>query len=141
MNIDINYFAILLAGIGSMALGFLWYSPVILGKQWMKERKFTSDSLKKAQGEMGKLYGLSFVVSLITAYMLLHVMALSLNFYHYSPVLTGFSSALSMWLGFVMPVQVTATIFSDAKNWKLFAIDSGYQLCSLVVMGVILSFF
>lgn len=43
-----------------------------------------------------------------------------------------------MWLGFVMPVQVTTTIFSDKKNWKLFAIDTGYQLVSLLGMGLVL---
>ncbi|MEN9406897.1 MAG: hypothetical protein RLZZ455_113 [Candidatus Parcubacteria bacterium] len=139
MTIEVNYLAVLLAGVVSMVLGFLWYSPIILGKPWMKERGFTAESMKKAQKEMGKLYGVSFVVSLITAYVLSHVMTLSMSFFRYDALTAGFSTAFFMWLGFVMPVQLTGTIFSDKKNWKLLAIDTGYQLVSLLGMGVVLS--
>lgn len=135
MNIEVNYIGILVAGIASMAIGFLWYGPYVLGKPWMKERGLTTESLKKAQKEMGKLYGLSFVASLVTAYVLNHVMVLAENFFHYSTVSTGLTSAFWMWLGFIMPVQLTATIFGN-KNWKLLGIDTGYQLVSILAMGL-----
>lgn len=138
MNIEVNYVAVLFAGVASMALGFLWYSPMVLGKPWMKEKKFTPEKLKSEQKEMGKWYAVSFVVSLITAYVLSHGMSLSMNFFNYPVMQTGLTTALWMWLGFMMPVQLTATIFGD-KNFKLLAIDSGYQLVSLLVMGVVLS--
>ena len=134
MGIEVNYLAVVVAGIVSMALGFLWYSPMVLGKTWMKEKGLTPDKLKSAQKEMGKLYGLSFVVSLVTAYVLTHVMALSENFFHYPMLQTGLTTAFWMWLGFMMPVQITATIFGE-KNWKLFGIDTGYQLVSVLAMG------
>ncbi len=138
MGIEVNYIAVLLAGVASMALGFLWYSPMVLGKQWMKEKGLTPESLKKAQEEMGKLYGLSFVVSLITAYVLFHVMALSENFFHYPKLETGVTTAFWTWVGFMMPVQLTATIFGN-KNWKLFGIDTGYQLVSIIAMGIVIA--
>lgn len=53
---------------------------------------------------------------------------------------TGLTSAFWMWLGFVMTVQLTGTIFGD-KNFKLFAIDTGYQLVALLGMGVVLGLF
>lgn len=137
MNIEVNYLAVLLAGVASMAAGFLWYSPLLLGKPWMKERGFTEATLKKAQADMGKLYGVSFVVSLVSAYVLTHVMVMSENFFHYPMVSTGLISAFWMWLGFVMPTQVTATIFGN-KNWKLLKIDTGYQLVSLLAMGLVI---
>lgn len=138
MNVEVNYLAVLLAAVASMALGFAWYSPYVLGKQWTRERGISAENLKKAQKEMGKLYALSFVVALITAYVLSHVMSLSENFFHYPMLSTGLITAFWMWLGFVMPVQITATIFSDKKNWKLFGIDTGYQLVSLLAMGAVI---
>ena len=138
MEIQVNFLAVIAAGIASMALGFLWYSPMVLGKPWMKERGLTPEKVKSDQKEMGKLYGVSFVVSLVMAYVLSHVMALSQNFYNYPMMQTGLTSAVFMWLGFMMPVQVTATIFSDKKNWKLFGIDTGYQLVSVLAMGVVI---
>lgn len=135
--IDVNYIAVIAAGVVSMILGFLWYSPMLLGKPWMKEKGYSAEPLKKAQKEMGKFYAISFVVSLITAYVLFHVMVMSMSYFNYPKLQTGLTSAFWMWLGFVMPVQITATIFGD-KNFKLFGIDTGYQLVSLLAMGVVL---
>lgn len=140
MNVEVNYVAVVLAGIAFMILGFLWYSPLLFAKPWMKLKGYTAASMKEAQSEMGKLYGLSFVLSLITAYVLSHVMGLSENFYGYTPVMTGVTTAFMMWLGFIMPVQVTATIFGE-KKWKLLSIDTGYQLVGMLIMGVVLGIF
>lgn len=135
--IEVNFFEVLLAAVASMAIGFFWYSQAFLGKPWMKEKGFTKESLKKAQAEMGKLYGLSFVIALISGYVLAHVMGLSSAFYGYSAVQTGLTSAFWMWLGFMMPVQVAATIFGE-KKWKLLGIDTGYQLASVLAMGLVI---
>ena len=137
MEVQVNYLAVLVAAVVSMILGFLWYSPIVLGKPWMKEKGLTSENLKKAQKEMGKMYGVSFVLSLVTAYVLSHVMTLSVNFFHYPLLQTGLTTAFWMWLGFVMPVQAGSTMFGS-KNWKLFGIDTGYQLVSVLTMGVVL---
>ena len=137
MNVEVNYIAVFLAAVVSMAIGFAWYSPMILGKQWIKEKGLTKEAMEKAKKEMGKWYGLSFVASLITAYVLSHVMFLSQNFFHYDPIPTGLITAFWMWLGFVMPVQLTATIFGN-KNFKLLGIDTGYQLVALLGMGIVL---
>lgn len=139
MNIEVNFLAVLLASFASMVLGFLWYGPIV-GKQWMKLKGYTAKSLKKDQSQMGKYYSISFVVALMTAFVLSHVMQLSQAAYNYPIMTTGMTTALWMWLGFVMPVQVTATIFGD-KKWSLFAIDTGYQLFSLMVMGGVLALF
>jgi hypothetical protein len=138
LNVEVNYLAVLLAGIASMVLGFLWYSPYLLGNMWMKEKGLSKESMKANQKEMGKLYGLSFLFSLVTAYVLSHVMSLSEFFFGYPILQTGITTAIWMWLGFVLPVQVTATIFGS-KNWKLLGIDTGYQLVSLLLMAVVLA--
>ena len=36
--VEINYLAVLVAAIASMALGFLWYGP-LFGNQWKKQSK------------------------------------------------------------------------------------------------------
>ncbi len=143
MNVEVNYLAVLLAAVASMVVGFVWYSPMLFGKQWSKLMGFTTEGIKKAQKEMGKWYGVSFVLALVTAYVLTHVMAMAMNFFHYSPVSTGLTSAFWMWLGFIMPVQATGVIFGKEHGkdqWKIFGINTGYQLVSLLVMGVVIGF-
>lgn len=136
MNIEVNYMAVLAAAVAAMAVGFVWYGP-LFGKPWMKLKGYTKESMEKAKKGMGMMYGISFVLGLLMAYILTHVMAMSMNMFHESALSTGLTSAFWMWLGFVMPVQATATIFGD-KNVKLLAIDTGHQLAALIAMGVVL---
>jgi hypothetical protein len=140
MEISINYLAVLVASIAVMVIGFLWYSPILFGEQWAKLKGYTDESLKAEQKKMGKLYSLSFLATLLMAYILSHVMALSNAFYGYGMLQTGLTSAIFMWLGFVMPIQFTSQLFGE-KKWKLFCIDTGYQLASLIVMGAVISLF
>src|SRR5262245_15148728 len=120
-----------------MAIGFAWYHPRLFGKQWMRLKGYTAEALKSEQSRMRKLYAVSFVLSLLTAYILWIVMALAENFYHFPRVQNGLTSGFLMWLGFMMPVQASEEIFGG-KQWKLFAINTGYQLVSILVMGLIL---
>ena len=138
MNVEVNYLAVLIAAIAAMVVGFLWYSPMLFGKQWMKLKGYTAESMKKEQKEMGKWYAVSFVLALVTAYVLSHVMTLSMNFFNYSELMTGITTAFWMWLGFVLPVQATGQIFGG-KKWNLLVLDTGYQLASLLVMGVVIA--
>lgn len=138
MGVEVNYFAILLAVVANMATGMLWYSPMLFAKPWMKAMGYTASSMKDDQKEMGKWYGISAILGGVMAYVLSHVMALSMNFFGTDPVTTGLTSAFWMWLGFIMPVQATTTIFSREKNWNLFGINTGYQLVSMLLMGLVL---
>ncbi len=137
MEIVVDYVAVLLAGIASMVVGFLWYSPSFFGKPWMALMGYTTKSLEAAKKEMGKIYALSFVASLLMAYVLSHVMTLSMNFFEYEALSTGLMSAFWMWLGFIAPVQLTDVLYGK-KNLKLYAINTGYQLASLLTMGAVL---
>ena len=137
MNVEVNYLSVLVAGIAAMVVGFLWYGPMLFAKPWMKLMGHTKESMEAGKKEMGKTYGMSFVFTLVSAYVLSHVMSFSESFYGYAPVMTGLSSGFFMWFGFVMPVQATDVIFGG-KKWKLFGINTGYQLVSLLVMGVVL---
>lgn len=137
MMIHVNYLAVLLAGVASMVVGYLWYSPMLFAKPWMKLMGHTKETMKAGQKEMGRMYMLSFVASLITAFILSHVLTLSLNFFKTSPLQVALTSSFWMWLGFVAPVQMTDIMFSGRK-WDLFFINTGYQLVSLLAMGVVL---
>lgn len=138
MEIEVNYFAVLAAAVLAQGVGFLWYSPILFGKPWAKLMGYTKESLAKAQKQMGPLYAISFFASLVTGYVLYHVMVLSSSFFGYTPLTTGLSTAFFLWLGFVAPVQLTDVIFGS-KKWSLFVINTGYQLAALIVMGVTLA--
>lgn len=136
--VEVNYLAILLAGVASTVVGFVWYSYALFAKPWMKLMGYTKESMAKDQKAMGPMYALSFVLSLVTAYLLAHVMAMSKEVIGNPDLTTGLMTAFFMWLGFIMPVQATDVIFGK-KPWKLFYINTGYQLASVLVMGVVIA--
>ena len=139
MNFEVDYMAVIVAAVVYMVVGFAWYSNYLFGKIWMKLAGHTPESLKKAQSEMGMLYGVGFVAALLMAFVLSHVMTLSQDFYGFPKVQTGLTTAFWMWLGFIMPVQLIDQIFGK-KNWQLLAVNTGCQLVSLLAMAVVIAY-
>jgi len=72
MGVEINYLAVLLAALSTMAVGAFWYTPAVFGNLWMKLAHVKPDKNMSA-GQSALMYGLAFVGSLVTAYVLAHV--------------------------------------------------------------------
>ncbi len=53
---NLNLWAILVAAISTMVVGFLWYSPLLFAKAWMKEMGYDPNDKAKTE-EMKKSAG------------------------------------------------------------------------------------
>jgi hypothetical protein len=134
-QVPVNYFAVLLCGISSMIIGYLWYGP-FFGKEWTKLVGFTPEKKAKAQKSMQQNYTAMFIASLVMADVLFHFI------WYAAPgnytLFISIKTALLAWIGFVATVSYTKFLFSpDRKPIKLLYIETGYQLVSLIAMGVI----
>jgi hypothetical protein len=118
-------------------VGFLWYSPLLFAKPWMREMGYDPDDKARAQ-EMqksaGPAYAGSFAASLLSAFTL----GLILHGLRGEDLHFGLMASFHIWLGFVATVQFTGALFMK-QSMKLFAINTGYQLVCYLVMGAILS--
>ena len=134
---SLNWLAILVAAISTMIVGFVWYSPLLFAKPWMREMGYDPNDKAKTQ-EMqksaGPAYAGSFVASLISAFTL----ALILHGLNAQGLDFGLMVSFHVWLGFVATVQFTGALFMK-QSMKLFAINTGYQLICYLVMGAILT--
>jgi hypothetical protein len=128
-DVDLNWLAILVAAVVPMVLGALWYSPVLFARPWMRAVGRTPEELSGAS--LG--YALSALVALVTSYVLARVV----KWAEVDDVWNGALVGLFVWIGFVATVLAVNTYFGGRPR-MLWAIDAGYQLASLVVMGVIL---
>jgi hypothetical protein len=124
-----NYIAIFVAAIVAMIVGFLWYSPVLFGSYWMKLMEY-----KKNRKGMQKTYILTFIAAIISASVLRYLIKITGAI----GVGGGIKIGFFVWLGFTTTVQFTDWIFSDKKK-ELYILNTGYQLVSFLIMGVILS--
>jgi len=133
----LNLLSVLAAAIATMILGFLWYSPLLFAKPWTVAMGYDLNDKAKME-EMrkgaGKLYGITFVTSLVSAFVLAKIIDVTTV----TSALYGMKIGFAVWLGFVTTVQLTSTLFKK-RPIKLYLIDTGYQLVCYLLMGAILA--
>jgi hypothetical protein len=134
----INYWAVIVAAAASFVLGGLWYGP-LFGKQWMLWSGVSMDKLNDGKkGGMAKSYILMFVGSLITAYVLGHIVLFGNAYLAAAGISAGIMAGFWVWLGFAAPITLSSVLW-EMKPWKLWLLNNGYYIVSLMIMGVILS--
>ena len=125
----ISWLAVIIAAVVKLAIGAGWYSPALFGKQWQQLAGITA-----AQVQAGLMPALiaEAIGDLIMAYILARFAA------HYGAVnlIDGVIVGFMAWLGFVATILANQ-IFYERKPQQLVAINGGYLLVSLVVMGAI----
>ena len=132
---DINYLAVLLAGLSSQPLGFLWYGP-LFAKPWMAARGYEQDSMEG--GDNPAIYGLALLFALVIAYS----MARLVDMVGADSVGDCLAIAAFVWAGFAGAVQAVQGIFNHAPSRvNAFLIEGGYQLTSFLLMGLIIGLF
>jgi hypothetical protein len=125
------------AAIATMVLGFLWYSPLLFARPWMRAMGYDPDDkarLADMQKGAGLMYGGAMLASLVSAFVLAKVIEITTV----NAALYGMKVGFAVWVGFVTTVQFTAFLF-ERRPFKLYAINTGYQLVCYLAMGAILA--
>lgn len=129
----ISVLPILGAAVAAMIIGALWYSPVGFGNAWIKLSGVSKATLAKAKKRgMGKIYAAAFASNL--------VMASVLAFFLTGPQASAISGAVTaavIWLGFIATMSLGMVLW-EGKPFKLYLLNNGHELLTLVVMGAIL---
>jgi hypothetical protein len=136
---EVNWLAILVCGVASMVLGFVWYGAVFRDL-WVRLSKHDMSHLSSAEGKAAANRGYiwSFVGSLVMAYILSHVITYASDYNNVEGISAGLSSGFWMWLGFIAPVTL-GTVLWEGKSWKLWFLNNAYNLLQLLIFGAILA--
>ncbi|MDP4012655.1 MAG: DUF1761 domain-containing protein [Candidatus Nanoarchaeia archaeon] len=129
---NVNYLAVFVTAIISMAIGMFWYSQKALGTQWIELSKIKIDK-KKMEG-MGQKMFIAFIAALITSF----VLANFIKFTEAANLVSGAQTGLLIWFGFIAPVQLGIVLW-ESKPIKLFLINTGCSLVNLAIIGAILA--
>jgi Protein of unknown function (DUF1761) len=124
-----NWLAVVAAAVATFMIGGLWYSPVLFGRAWMSANHFSQEDLK---GNMGRIFGLSFVFALVMAANLAAFLA-------DAKTTAGWGATAGFLAGFGWVALGVATIaLFERRSWKYILINGGYMTVSFTVMGLIL---
>jgi hypothetical protein len=113
--IDINYFAVVAAAVATFFLGWLWYSPVLLARQWMKAHGHTSEKLEQMKKNMAQALGVSAACNFVAAV----VLAVLTSWTGSITLLAGAALGVIAWVGFAAATGLTANMLSEKATRRL----------------------
>jgi len=129
-NVYINHLAVIVCALANLALGALWYSPVLFYKGWLNETGLSEAQLAKSNP--AKTYGLAFLFALVMSY--------NLAFF------LGDANTTATWgatAGFLAGFGWSTLIFAvialfEQRSWKYIFINGGYITVYFTLIGFIL---
>ena len=131
-HLHLHLLPVLVSALILWLLGAAWYSPPLFAKPWMAALGITPDPAKKK----GLLAGMisSLVGDFILAFALLHLIMWSNAASVHGGAFVGFL----VWLGFFAAPNFPQAIYEN-RPFKLFAINNGYWLVGLIIVGILLA--
>lgn len=138
-QVPINYLTVVAAATASTVIGMAWYG-FLFNKQWVALMGWTPQEIEaaKAKAAARRSYLVAAVGSLVMAYVLAHSLIFASAYFNASGFSAGLTAGFWNWLGFVAPVTLGAVLW-EGRPWKLWILNNGYWLVSLLAMGVILA--
>ncbi|HLV87269.1 MAG TPA: DUF1761 domain-containing protein [Candidatus Sulfotelmatobacter sp.] len=125
-----NWWAVLAAAVSMFLIGGVWYSKALFGRAWMSANNLSDADL--AKGNPGKIFGLSFLLSLL--------MAANLAAFLAEPKTTASWGATAGFLaGFGwVALGIAMVALFERRPARYVLINGGYMTVSFVIMGLIL---
>jgi hypothetical protein len=129
-NVTINHLAVFVCALAILALGALWYSPLLFQRGWLRETGLSEEQIAKSNPL--KTYGLAFVFALIMSY--------NLAFF------LGDGNATPAWgatAGFLAGFGWSTLIFAvialfEQRSWRYILINGGFITVYFTLIGFIL---
>lgn len=131
-SIKINYLAIIAAAVASFIAGAVWYSPLLLGKEYINLRGINPGTMKDMRPAAWELIG-EFVRNLIIAYVLARFILQHEIVNLKSAVRTG----LWIWIGF-QAMLLVGSVLHEKMPLKLYFIHAGDALVKTLIMSAII---
>jgi Protein of unknown function (DUF1761) len=121
--------AVLLCGVASLLLGGLWYSPALFAKAWQRGAGLSDEQARS--GNMAMIFGLTFVLSLIAAYVFAMFLGNSMPLA--GTVGAGFAAGLCWVAG-----SFGINYLFERRALSLWLINGGYHTLQFTLFGLIL---
>jgi hypothetical protein len=124
----VNWLAVVAASFVSFAVGGLWYSPLLFHRVWLRESGLTSEETKRSP-----------IRPLVTCFVAALVAATNLAFFLGPAATLSFGAFAGFAAGFGWVAASFATTYTfERRSTRLLAIDAGYHVVTLTLMGTLL---
>ncbi len=127
-----NWLAVIVSVVVAVIVGFVWYSKPLFLNAWLA-------GMGKGPEFVQRPNPMNYVIMIVASF----VEALFLNLFFIrimgaTGAAAGALAGVIVWIGFVATTSVTNAVFA-ARDWKVWGIEAGNHLVTLVLMGIVLS--
>ncbi len=126
---QINIWAVLVAVVVTMVLGFLWYSPVLFGNAWVKQRGLKIEDMS---GGGSAIYILTAVTALISVLVIAFLAAMM------DEVTIGSGAVIGLLVGIAVSAKIGMNYLFENGKLGLYLITIGYHLVAFLLAGLII---
>ena len=132
---ELNWLGVIVGGVVYFALGALWYSPVLFGRQW--QRSIGWD----AERQPPEMKASTYVIPLVAYLVMAVAVALVVEASGTTDLAGGIVLGLVLGIGLsLMHTLVDATFDPNKPEpWTWFAINGAYHALGLLIVAVIVS--
>lgn len=155
---EINWYALLVAAISTLVVGFIWYNPKVFGTIWMRESGTTEEKMKGAN--MVLIFGMSllyaFMIAMILQMLTIHQFGAlgmvggdpALAKPSYTEFMSDYGSAFRTFkhgalhgfmtgLFLALPMVDTSALY-ERRSFKYVLISGGFWIVCFTIMGGII---
>ena len=154
---ELNFLAIVVTALVPMNLGFIWYNSKVFGNVWLRESQMTATKMNS--GNRAVMFVASLLMSLLLAFFTNFLVVHELGVYgltggemdgaHTQAFLVEFSGRWRTFhhgaihgamagVMFALPI-IAINGLQERKSLKYIAINAGYWIVCLTIMGSIIS--
>ena len=130
MFTDLNWLAIIVCTVFSMVLGFLWYTPILFGKVWMRLAGLKEENIQTKDSMIG------YLISLIGSFIGVIALAVIVKWWGYGLV-DGLQAGAFFSFAFIVTSYFSGDAF-EKRPVSLTLINAGYRFVYYLVCGGIL---
>lgn len=134
---EINYWAVLIATVGSMIVGSLWYMPQTFGRRWAKLAGVEIDNPQTTAAQAWMPIIVSALMCFVTAWVLAGASAIAWHFYEGSFFIGTVVTAILLWAGFTAARFITHDSF-EGRPTSLTVLNIAHEIVTVVVIAVLI---
>ena len=131
----INFFAVLLATVAAMLIGFVYYHPKVLGTSWMKAIGHTPESV--GAGPKAWVYPLIIACAFATAWVLAGATWISHAFYGGSFLLNALVTGWILFIGFTLARVIVHDAF-DPRGFRVTGHTALNEVLIITAMALVI---
>jgi len=126
-----NWLGVIICVVVAIAVGFVWYSRFLFLNPWLA-------GIGKGPEFVQRPNPMNYVIMIVTSFVVALFLDALIRIMGSTGAAGGFLAGVIVWIGFVASTSASNAAFGG-RGWKVWGIEAGNHLVTLVLMGIILS--